>query len=324
MRDPIKTSDARTFVKGYLPLLSIEQEKELFGAWWATNPTGFTAFMDPENKNVTKFEGGNDNLYLTRIILAYSPAIRRAMKELANYRIDENELLSEGLIALAEAARRYAPRQHGNVRFAAYAKVCVKGMMQGYIMRNFFLVQFCTNHNKKRLFYSMRKLIAIELQNKGSFRMSNKVIEQLADEHSLDKSDVLLMYDMFQKPYESMDQPVRLSWDDGKDPILLGDTFEDHEASADEAVLQNNEVKFHRSLVSEAMKILTHREKTVFVAQILMEKDHHRTLDDLGLEFSVSKERIRQVRIEAMEKIHGELHRLVTEKGLRIDEILQN
>ena len=324
MRDPIKTSDARTFVKGYLPLLSIEQEKELFGAWWATNPTGFTAFMDPENKNVAKFEGGNDNLYLTRIILAYSPAIRRAMKELANYRIDENELLSEGLIALAEAARRYAPRQHGNVRFAAYAKVCVKGMMQGYIMRNFFLVQFCTNHNKKRLFYSMRKLIAIELQNKGSFRMSNKVIEQLADEHSLDKSDVLLMYDMFQKPYESMDQPVRLSWDDGKDPILLGDTFEDHEASADEAVLQNNEVKFHRSLVSEAMKILTHREKTVFVAQILMEKDHHRTLDDLGLEFSVSKERIRQVRIEAMEKIHGELHRLVTEKGLRIDEILQN
>jgi len=89
-------------------------------------------------------------------------------------------------------------------------------------------------------------------------------------------------------------------------------------------VLQNNEVKFHRSLVSEAMKILTHREKTVFVAQILMEKDHHRTLDDLGLEFSVSKERIRQVRIEAMEKIHGELHRLVIEKGLGIDDILQN
>jgi RNA polymerase sigma-32 factor len=323
MRDSIKTSDARAFVRGYLPLLTAKQEKTMFQAWWDTNPAGFKAFMDPENKEVTKFTGGNDNLYLTRIILAYSPAIRRAMKELANYRIDEEELLSEGLIALAEAARRYAPSEHDDVRFAAYAKICVKGMMQGYIMRNFFMIQFCTNHSKKRLFYSMRKLIAIELQNKGSFRMTKEVIRKLAVDHNLDESDVALMYEMFQKPYESLDQPVRGSVFD-QEPTLLGETLEDHEASADEAVFQENEVKFHRTLVIEAMQVLTHREKTVFVAQVLMEKERQRTLDDLGLEFSVSKERIRQVRIEAMEKMNVELHRLVNEKGLSRYDIFQD
>lgn len=323
MRDPIKTSDAGVFVKGYLPLLTAEKEKALFEAWWATNPVGFAAFMDPKNEDVKKFTGGDDNTYLTRIVLAFSPAIRRAIKELANYRIEEEELLSEGLIALAEAARRYAPSVHGNVRFAAYAKVCVKGMMQGYIMRNFFLVQFCTNHSKKKLFYSMRKLIAIELQDRGSFRMTKEVVQKLAEDHNLDESDILLMYEMFQKPYESLDQPVRGSIFD-QEPTLFGETLEDHEASADEGVFQANEVKFHKSLVIEAMKILTHRERTVFVAQILMEKERQRTLDDLGLEFSVSKERIRQVRIEAMEKMNVELHRIVFEKGLQYHDIFQD
>jgi RNA polymerase sigma-32 factor len=76
--------------------------------------------------------------------------------------------------------------------------------------------------------------------------------------------------------------------------------------------------------VIEAMQVLTHREKTVFVAQVLMEKERQRTLDDLGLEFSVSKERIRQVRIEAMEKMNVELHRLVNEKVLSRYDIFQD
>jgi len=324
MRDPIKTSDAKTFVKSYLPLLTAQEERNLFESWWATNPQGFADFMDPENTVVKKFSGGNDNLYLTRIIKAYSPAIRRSMKELSNHRIEDEELLSEGLIALAEAARRFAPSEHGDVRFAAYAKVCVKGMMQGYVMRNFFMVQFCTNHNKKRLFYSMRKLIAIELSSKGSFQMTNGIVHALAVDHNLDDTDVMMMFQMFQKPYESMDYTINDMSGDGRGPMTFGETLEDGGPNAEEAVMVDSEVEFHKSLVSEAMQILTHREKTVFVAQILMDKDNQRTLDDLGVEFSVSKERIRQVRIEAMGKMDSELHRLASEKGIIVSDLFHD
>lgn len=330
MRDPIKTSDAKSFVKSYLPLLTAEEERNLFESWWATNPEGFAAFMDAENKDVRKFTGGNDDLYLTRIIKAYSPAIRRSMKELSNHRIEDEELLSEGLIALAEAARRFAPSEHGDVRFAAYAKVCVKGMMQGYVMRNFFMVQFCTNHNKKRLFYSMRKLIAIELQSKGTFHMTDEVISALAEDHSLDETDVTMMFQMFQKPYESMDSIVGFSGASSSggnttsDCATLGETLEDDGPDAEEAIMVDSEVQFHKSLVSEAMRVLTFREKTVFVAQILMDKENQRTLDDLGVEFSVSKERIRQVRIEAMDKMDHELHRLASEKGIIVSDLFHD
>lgn len=324
MRDPIKTSDAKTFVKSYLPLLTAKEERNLFESWWATNPQGFADFMDLENKEVKKFSGGNDNLYLTRIIKAYSPAIRRSMKELSNHRIEDEELLSEGLIALAEAARRFAPSEHGDVRFAAYAKVCVKGMMQGYVMRNFFMVQFCTNHNKKRLFYSMRKLIAIELSSKGSFQMTNEVVHALAVDHNLDDTDVMMMFQMFQKPYESMDYTINDMSGDGRGAMSFGETLEDDGPNAEETVMVDSEIEFHKSLVSEAMRILTHREKTVFVAQILMDKDNQRTLDDLGVEFHVSKERIRQVRIEAMGKMDSELHRLASEKGIIVSDLFHD
>jgi RNA polymerase sigma-32 factor len=326
MRDPIKTSDAKTFVKGYLPLLTAEEERNLFESWWATNRKGFSAFMDPLNLKIRKFTGGDDNLYLTRILMAYSPAIRRSMKELSNHRIEDEELLSEGLIALAEAARRFAPSEHGDVRFAAYAKVCVKGMMQGYVMRNFFMVQFCTNHNKKRLFYSIRKLIAIELQSKGSFQMTAEIIRALAEDHSLDDTDVTMMFQMFQKPYESMDNPVVTGEADFQTGgrTTLGDTLEDTGTGVEETVIIDSEIEFHKSLVSEAMRVLTHREKTVFVAQVLMDKDNQRTLDNLGVEFSVSKERIRQVRIEAMSKMDHELHRLASEKGIAVSDLFHD
>jgi len=321
MRDAIKTSDAKQFVKGYLPLLTAEEEKALFRAWWDSNPKGFKAFMDPKNDKITRFTGGDDNRYLTRILMAYGPTIRRAMKEVANYRVEDEELLSEGLMALSEAARRFKPSEHDNVRFASYAKTCVKGMMQGFGMRHFFYVQFCTNHNKKKLFYSMRKLIAIELQAHGTFKITNDIVQELAEAHNVDETDVMMMFQMFQRPYESLDHPVASSSDGESELSTLGETLEDPDNDAEESAMIGDSITFHKKLVTEAMQVLSHREKTVFVAQILTEKENQRTLDDLGEQFSVSKERIRQVRIEAMRKMTEELHRLAGERRIHTEDL---
>jgi RNA polymerase sigma factor (sigma-70 family) len=317
MRDAIKSSDARVFVKSYRDLLSADEERALFQNWWDTNPQGFADLLDT-NKEVKKFIGGNDDRYLSRIVLEYSPIIRRAMKELSAYRMDEDELLSEGLIALAEAARRYAPSEHENVRFGAYAKICVKGMMQGYIMKHYFMVQFCTNRSKKRLFYAMRKYIAIALRQHGTFQMTEKIVIEMSTQHNVAKSDVWLMFNMFQRPFESLDQPVGFTSDVIR---TLGDTIESNNPTTEDIVFSINEVVFHRSLLDEAMAKLTHREKTVFVAQVLSEKESVRTLDDLAGEFDCSKERVRQVRNEAQRKVESEVMRIAMERNLNPDDI---
>jgi RNA polymerase sigma-32 factor len=334
MREVIKTSDARLFVKSYQPLLNKKAEKELFQAWWDSNPVTAKAFFDPENKAITCFRGGNDELYLTRIVLAYGPVIRRAIKELAGYKMSEEELLSEGLIALAEAARRYNPLNHGATRFAAYAKVCVKGMMQGFIMKNFFVIHICTNHTKKKLFYSLRKLIAVELHKHGQFRLTPEITAELSESHNLSEHDVVQMYVMFQNPYFSLDaprmsEPTSSKSDDnswlhnGGGAATLGDMLFNKEGNTEDIVLDDDELAFHKRIVKNAMEnVLTDREQTIFVAQVLAtDKDEQRTLDNLGVQYGVSKERIRQLRILAAKKVDDEIIRMIEELNLAPREL---
>jgi RNA polymerase sigma-32 factor len=332
MREAIKTSDARHFVKSYQPLLNKDAEKKLFQEWWDTNPEAAKAFFDPENKDIKCFRGGNDELYLTRIVLAYGPVIRRAIKELAGYKMSEEELLSEGLIALAEAARRYNPLNHGATRFAAYAKVCVKGMMQGFIMKNFFVIHICTNHTKKKLFYSLRKLIAVELHKHGQFRLTPEITAELSESHNLSEHDVVQMYVMFQNPYFSLDAPRMSdptssksddSWTHNGNTSTLGEMLFNKEGNTETIVLNKDELAFHKRIVKNAMtNVLTNREQTIFVAQILAtDKDEQRTLDDLGDQYGVSKERIRQLRILAAKKVNDEIIRIVEELDLAPREL---
>jgi RNA polymerase sigma-32 factor len=330
MREAIKTSDARIFVKSYQPLLDKDSEKKLFRAWWDSNPEASTAFFDPENTDVKRFCGGDDETYLTRIIVSYGPIIRRAIKELAGYKMPEDELLSEGLIALAEAARRYIPASHEGTRFSAYAKVCVKGMMQGYIMKNFFFVHMCTNHTKKKLFYSLRKLIAIELHKHGQFKLTPAVTKELAENHKLTEHDVVQMYVMFQNPYFSLDAPRQHDgnnasreengWTNtgGSRSSTLGELLYNKESNTEDMVLNADEIEFHKRIVENAMtNVLTDREQTIFVAQVLaIDKDEQRTLDNLGEQYGVSKERIRQLRILAEKKVDEEIIRIVDEMEL--------
>ena len=77
-------------------------------------------------------------------------------------------------------------------------------------------------------------------------------------------------------------------------------------------------IKFQRRIITEAMdKVLTDREKRIFVAQILAgDKEEQMTLDELGAEFGVSKERVRQLRISASRKVEAEVIRIAENDDL--------
>lgn len=288
------SNNADIFVKQYRPLLSEEEERKLFEDWRAS---------------------GDNETYLTKIVIHYGPIIRRSIKELAGYQMPSDELLSEGMIALIEAAARF--NLDAGVRFATYAKVCVKGMMQGYITRNYFLMHVCTNHGKKRLFYALRKRIAIEMKKTGQFKMTAKVAQEFADDHNVSVTDVQQMYNMFQRPQESLDDPI---FNDEDDNLTREDTIPAINADGDsmKLVMDDDTVIFQKSIVDQAMKnVLTDRERRIFTSQVLIDKeDGQQTLDALGKELSISKERVRQLRNKANEKLNDEILRLASDLGI--------
>ncbi len=98
----------------------------------------------------------------------------------------------------------------------------------------------------------------------------------------------------------------------------LGELLYNKEGNTEDMVLDDDEIAFHKRIVKNAMEnVLTEREQTIFVAQVLaIDKDEQRTLDNLGDQYGVSKERIRQLRILAEKKVDEEIIRLVGDMNL--------
>lgn len=276
---------ARDFVKSHRVLLTEEQEIALFKNWQKTK----------------------DNKYLTKIVISYSPIILKTIKELSGYRMDPEELTSEGLVALIEAARRYDLSR--GLRFSTYAKTWVKGVMYGFITKNFFLVHVCTSHTKKKLFFALRKLIAKEMKKSGNFTLTGKIATGLAEDYGTTVTEIQCMYDMFRKPHDSLSETVGKTEDTD---ITKGDTLAAKTPMVEEEIIINETIEFQKRLITDVMnKVLTPRERRIFITQKLREKGETMTLEKLGKRFHISKERVRQIRNEAHEKVEEELRNQV-------------
>lgn len=281
---------SRTFVKSHRVLLTEEEEIELFTNWQKTK----------------------DQEYLTQIVVSYSPIILKAIKELSGYRMDPEELTSEGLIALIEAAKRYELER--GLRFSTYAKTWVKGVMYGFITKNYFLVHVCTSHMKKKLFFALRKLIAIEMRKNGSFSLTTEMAASLAEDYGTTITEIQCMYDMFRKPHDSLSETVGKT---GDTDITKGDILASNIPLVEETTIINETIEFQKRIVADVMdKVLTPRERRIFISQKLREKGEVITLDKLGKRFHISKERVRQIRNEAHGKIEAELKKRIGYMGI--------
>ena len=62
-----------------------------------------------------------------------------------------------------------------------------------------------------------------------------------------------------------------------------------------------NNKEYLKQLLKEAIKTLSEREQAIVQKRYLTE--HPQTLEDLGAEFHISRERVRQIETKALEKI---------------------
>jgi RNA polymerase sigma-32 factor len=67
-------------------------------------------------------------------------------------------------------------------------------------------------------------------------------------------------------------------------------------------------------MLADAMDVLNDREKDILTQRRL--SDETVTLEDLSGQYSVSRERIRQIEVRAFEKLQKRMRDLASEKGL--------
>ena len=105
---------------------------------------------------------------------------------------------------------------------------------------------------------------------------------------------------------------------DGESATQWQDWLQDEDADQAGDYERNDEMSVRRDMLAEAMGVLNDREKDIIAQRRL--HDQPVTLEELSSQYSVSRERIRQIEVRAFEKLQNRMRELAQEKGLLRDQ----
>ena len=217
------------------------------------------------------------------------------------YGLPISELISEGNVGLMHAVRRFEPDR--GFRFATYAIWWIKAAIQEYVLRSWSLVKIGTTANQKKLFFGLRQAKSrIAAFEDGDLRPDQ--VEAIAGRLGVSEQDVIDMNRRLCGDV-SLNAPIR---DDG-DAIEWQDRLVDDHAGPEIQLLESQNGDNRRKALGEALNVLTARERRIFEGRHLLEQPV--TLDELADEFSVSRERIRQIETRAFEKVQKAVKRRI-------------
>jgi RNA polymerase sigma-32 factor len=209
------------------------------------------------------------------------------------YGLPISEIVSEGNVGLMQAVKRFEPEK--GFRLATYAMWWIKAAIQEYILRSWSLVKMGTTANQKKLFFNLRKAKSkISALEEGDLRPDQ--VKIIAKRLGVTERDVVDMNRRLGGDV-SLNAPLREEGDSGEwQDWLVDDTTDQETRLAESEQAQNR-----RKALGDALTVLNDRERRIFEARRLA--DDPVTLEDLASEFSVSRERVRQIEVRAFEKV---------------------
>jgi len=182
----------------------------------------------------------------------------------------------------------------------------IKASIQDYVMRNWSMVRTGSTSSQKSLFFNMRRVqarIEREAMAKGEQLDGHQLREMIAHEVGVPLRDVEMMEGRLSGTDFSLNATQSVE-DEGREWI---DTIEDEGPRGDQLVEQDHDLMALREWLGDAMSKLNDRER--FIVRERKLRDVPRTLESLGEELNLSKERVRQLEAAAFQKMRKHLER---------------
>ncbi|MCV6594318.1 MAG: RNA polymerase factor sigma-32 [Silicimonas sp.] len=239
-----------------------------------------------------------DEQALHRLITAYMRLAISMASKFRRYGAPMNDLIQEASLGLMKAADKFDPDR--GVRFSTYAVWWIKASIQDYVMRNWSMVRTGSTSSQKSLFFNLRRVQARlerEAAAEGDLPERHKMRELIAKELGLPIRDVEMMEGRLSGSDFSLNA-TQASDEDGREWI---DTLEDENANASAQVEYAKDIDTLRTWLVEALSGLNERER--FIVQERKLREDPRTLESLGNELGLSKERVRQLEAAAFAKM---------------------
>ena len=234
---------------------------------------------------------------LHRLVNAYMRLAVSMASKYGKYGIDTNELIQEAGIGLMKAAEKFDPERE--VRFSTYATWWIKASIQDFVLRNWSMVRTGSTASQKSLFFNLKRVksqIEREFDNSVASVDYGSLNNMVAEKMGVPLRDVEMMDSRLSGGDFSLN-----SLQQGEEGREWIETIEDENASGSDKVERSKDDMTVKTWINEAIDTLNEREKTIVLERKL--RDKPRTLDSIGGELGVSKERVRQLEAEALKKL---------------------
>ncbi|MBT8470322.1 MAG: sigma-70 family RNA polymerase sigma factor [Deltaproteobacteria bacterium] len=214
------------------------------------------------------------------------PFVIAIAREYRRWGVPLEDLVQQGNLGLLKAASKFDPEK--KCRLITYAAYWIRAEIRDYVVRSYRIVRLGTTRTERRAMRAFR-------------RKSVESPQALAEESGMPLTRAKQLWPLLARGDLSLDASVT-------DAPTAMERMSYKQPTPEESVARSEAVHHVRAALDSALQSLTDREQRIVEARIL--SDEPCTLEALGREMGVSKERVRQLEVRAREKLRERLEHL--------------
>ncbi len=253
------------------PMLTPEREQALAQAW----------------------RNHGDEAALRELVGSHLRLVIKIARGFAGYGLPLADLAAEGNVGLMQAAQKFDPDR--GFRFATYAMWWIRAAIQEYILHSSSIVKMGTTSAQKKLFFNLRQMKSRLDQHERS-DLSPETVETIAIALDVPGNDVVEM----NRRMSGADVSLNATTAEDSETEWL-DRLVDESPTQDLVLAEADERARRQKLLGGALAELNEREREIVLERRL--RDEPLTLEELSQRFHVSRERVRQLEVRAVEKL---------------------
>jgi RNA polymerase sigma-32 factor len=248
---------------------------------------------EEEYKAAKEWKHHNNPKAKDQIIQSHLRLIAKIAQGYKGYGLNMHDLIAEGHIGMMQALNGFDPEKE--IRFSTYAMWWVKAALNDYVLKNWSLVKTGTTTAQKKLFYNLRHLKQ-EMVSADHEHLSDQQLHDIAQKLDVPLHEVEEM----DKRLSGSDYSLNTPRGTGEGSEWQDWLHDEQECHADK-LAHKDELEKRTQMMMQTFNVLKPRELDILKKRRLEEPP--KTLEEISFELNLSRERVRQIEMEAFQKL---------------------